>query len=234
MLAPRTLAQEEFEGSPDLLFHGSVKPLNFSQALDYRSSEYSTENDGSTTLGFGFFTTDSKKAALNYSVVRQAGILSQVLAIPVLPYQARVLDLRNKDNLSRNAPVSREFATKWKDWFRCYLEIKTPARDNIGIFIDQMEREYAMYLERVLTLDEIDLRVLLETTHAPQIKSRNLPSPPWTLLFPDFMREEGYDGLVYIEGGEGEQKENSASYIFYNLSKIGTFESWKEKDNHPL
>ena len=81
----------------------------------------------------------------------------------------------------------------------------------------------------MLTLDEIDLRVLLGTAPSKQIKSMNLPSPPWTVLFSDFMLEEGYDGLVYNEGGEGTQGKGGTSYVFYNLKKIGTYESWHEE-----
>ena len=53
---PRTLSREEFDSSADLLFHGSAKPVHISQDFDYGSPEYLQANDGSTTLGFGFYS----------------------------------------------------------------------------------------------------------------------------------------------------------------------------------
>ena len=226
---PRTMTYETFEQSPDLLFHGSAKPINFSADLDYQSPEYLAENDGSMTLGFGFYTTDDKDEALNYSVVRQGRgkVHSQIIATPILPYQARVLDLRNKNDLHKNTPVPREFSVKWREKFLKYLEAKPPRDGNIEIFFSAVEGDYLKLLDEAIGLEEIDLRVLLGTWPSPKLKnSMDLPAPPWTLLFPEFMKEEGYDGIVYNEGGEGKEAKGGASYVFYNLSKIGTYESW--------
>jgi len=227
---PRTMTREQFEQSPDLLFHGTPRAMRFSPKFDYRSQEYLTNNDGSTTLGFGFYAINKKAEASNYSVVRQSRTDSQPIVISILPHDARVLDLRRKDELAKNAPIPRELATKWRDRFLRHLQTRTPREGNIGAIFDSLEQEYAQYLDKVLALNEIDLRVLLGTAPSKQVKSINLRSPSWTLLFSDFMLEEGYDGLVFNEGGEGTQGRGGTSYVFYNLKKIGTYESWHEEE----
>lgn len=225
---PRTMTREQFNLSPDLLFHGTPRSMRFSPKYDCRSSEHITDNDGSTTLGFGFYTTDDPGEARSYSLIRQAHAKEGPMIVSILPYEARVLDLRQKNELTKNAPVSREFAQKWKDRFLHYLQTRSPREGNVGIMIDDLEQRYETYLNSVLELDEIDLRVLLGTAPSRQVQRMNYPSPPWTTLFSDFMIEEGYDGLVYNEGGEGQQFRGGPSYVFYNLEKIGTYESWHE------
>ena len=75
----------------------------------------------------------------------------------------------------------------------------------------------------------VDLRVMLETAPDPNLRSRYLPSPPWMKMFSNFMQQEGYDGIVYIEGGEGAKRQNSQSYVFYNLERVGTYDSWQSR-----
>jgi hypothetical protein len=227
---PRTMTHEQFEQSPGLLFHGTPREMRFSPEFDYRSQEYLADNDGSTTLGFGFYAIDNRAEASNYSVVRQSRAGAQPIVASILPHEARVLDLRQKNELTKNAPIPRELATKWRDRFLRHLQTRPPREGNIGAIFDSLEQEYASYLSKVLALDEIDLRVLLGTAPSKQVKSLNLPSPPWTVLFSDFMLEEGFDGLVYNEGGEGTQGKGGTSYVFYNLKKIGTYESWHEDE----
>ena len=42
------------------------------------------------------------------------------------------------------------------------------------------------------------------------------------------MQKEGYDGIIYIEGGDIPEQKNPTTYVFYDLEKVGTFESWRE------
>lgn len=227
---PKRMTREQFGQSPDLLFHGTPRPMRFLPEYDYRSQEYLANNDGSTTLGFGFYAIDNFAEASNYSVIRQFRAEAEPIVVSVLPHEAHVLDLRQKDKLAKNAPIPRELAQKWKDRFLRHLQTRPPREGNIGAIFDSLEQEYAQYLDKALALDEIDLRVLLSTAPSKQIKSKNLPSPPWTMLFSDFMLEEGYDGLVYNEGGEGAKGKGGTSYVFYNLKKIGTYESYHEEN----
>jgi hypothetical protein len=225
---PRTLSREEFNRSEDLLFHGSSELFDFSQGFDYGSQEYLQENDGSTTLGFGFYAIDDRVEAENYSIVRQANSSGSPSVIDIMPYQARVLDLRDKSDVTKNVAIPRDLTEKWQAAFLDYLRVKEPRSGNLGTILDSMETEYASYLSRVMDLDEIDLRILLETAPSPKVKSRNLPSPSWTRLFTNFMMNQGFDGLVYNEGGEGRNGKGGSTYVFYNLKKIGTYETWNK------
>ncbi len=229
---PRAMTREQFEQSPDLLFHGSPRPMRFSPEFDYRSQGYLADTDGSMTLGCGFYTIDTKSEATNYSIVRQSHAGTEPIVVSILPHNARVLDLRRKNELAKNASIPRELALKWKNKFLHHLQTKSPREGYIGAIFDSLEQEYAQYLDKVLALDEIDLRVLLGTapSNSKQIKSMNLPSPPWIILFSDFMLEEDFDGLVYNEGGEGVHGKGGTSYVLYNLKKIGTYESWHEEE----
>lgn len=224
---PKTLSEEAFNNSLEILFHGAARDFEFSQTFDYHSEEYLNENEGSATIGFGLYLTN-KDEARNYSHVRGGDTEVQVIK-KFLPYQAKVLDLRDKIDPLVNAAVPKELAEKWRTRFLEYQQSKMPREDNIGKIFDLSESEYAEYLKRVINLPSIDLRVLLETAPAPAIKSRNLPSPLWSELFSEFMLSEGYDGLVYNEGGEGKGGKGGASFVFYNLEKIGTYESWQKK-----
>lgn len=228
---PRLLTREEFEKSPDLLFHGTHRVMQFSSEHDYQSDDYLAECDSSATLGFGFYTTDNRAEASNYSVVRQqTGTEAEPIVVSILPHEARVLDLRRKDVLTENASVPREIAMKWKNLFLRYLHIRPPREGNLGAKLNSLEQEYAQYLDKVLALDEIDLRVLLGTRPSKQAGNMNLHSPPWgASLFPNFLQEEGFDGLVYNEGGEGLSGKGGASFVFFNLKKIGTYESWHKQ-----
>ena len=225
---PRDLSQDEFDASPDLLFHGSAEALEFHSGFDYRSQKYLVDNDGSTTLGFGFYTTDSRLDATEYSRVRKFHSDSELNVAGILPYQARVLDLRWNAETRRNAPFPKSLAQAWKRKFIEYLRSRTPRKGNLGALLDGCEAEYGLYLDRALNEKGIDLRVLLETAANVRLGSGNYPSPPWGYLFSDFMLQQGYDGLVYTEGGEG-WGGSVASYVFYNLNKVGTFESWQKE-----
>lgn len=224
---PQTLSPKAFNSSPDILYHGTAKDFEFTPVFDYRSEEYLKENDGSTTIGFGFYATANQAEAENYSIVRGHKRQNVVVA-RILPFKARVLDLRATTNHSRNAPIPRDLAVRWQQYYMDYYRTKTPREGFLGQILDSSEAEYASYLGRVMKLDEIDLRVMLETAPSRKLGGRNLPSPYWTMLFSDFMLKEGFDGVIYNEGGEGQSKQGGASYLFYNLEKIGTYASWQK------
>lgn len=225
---PRTMTQQEFASSPDILFHGSAKPFKFRPVYSYQDTEYHKENDGSSTLGFGFYTSNSETEAHNYSNVRQGGKPELAYVTPILPFQARVLDLRWKDDSIRNAPFPSDLAEAWKKAFFAYYNNRKPRTGNAGIIHDLMENEYTNHLGKALKLKAVDLRVLLQTAGSPELKNSKYPGPPWTILFPEFMKSQGYDGLIYNEGGEGWDS-HGPSFVFYNLEKVGTLESWQNK-----
>jgi len=233
---PRDMTREEFEASSDLLFHGSKQPMIFSCDFDYSAQFYLLENDNSATLGIGFYTTPNSDEAANYSAVRQdvrqgANAADAVYILQIMPYSARVLDLRDMGDPSENAPVPIELVKKWRDRYVASLETNPPpSGDSLGaIAIRTLSIDYVDYLDRAIAFGNVNLRQLLQTAPCPKLNGGAFPFPPWIGLFSQFMREEGYDGVVYNEGGEGLGGEHGATYVFYNLEKIGTYESWQER-----
>ncbi len=97
-----------------------------------------------------------------------------------------------------------------------------------------MEVEYWEFLNEakqdVDSGERIDLRVMLCTALCPKLQAHNWPHPCYMKLFSNFMVSEGYDGLVYIEGGEGAKAQNHPSSISYNLEKFGTYDNWQSRD----
>ena len=227
---PTRLTKEQFDRNPNLLYHGAASHFNYQQTFDYRVAEYCTNSDGSQTLGEGFYTTDSVSSAENYSLVRQYSDKSQPIVMKVLPYQARVLDLRVATDPTVNAHVSTDFFNRWYEHYKKYFENQT-ITENQPWNIRAMELEYWNFLNRakghVNAGESIDLRVMLGTASFTKLRSPYWPSPCYMKLFSNFMVEQGYDGLVYVEGGEGAKRQSSPSYIFYNLEKVGTYDSWQ-------
>ncbi len=225
---PRGMSREEFETNPNLVFHGSQKPFDFHSEFDYRAEDHIRENDGSTTIGVGFYTTNMIAEAENYSHRRQNEKTEKLHISSLLPFQARVLDLRWKDDKARNAAVPMDLVNAWHTFYSDYIKNKKPREGRLGQIFDSSEMKYADYLDRAVKLKAIDLRVLLETAPSKELESRFIPSPYWTLLFSDFMLTQGYDGLTYNEGGEGWEAKGSNT-VFFNLKKIGTYKSWQEE-----
>ncbi|MBI2330073.1 hypothetical protein HYU94_01665 [Candidatus Daviesbacteria bacterium] len=229
---PSTLIEEQFNKNPDLLYHGAASHFEYQQTFDYRSEEYCTSSDGSQTLGEGFYTTDSVRSAENYSLVRQHHDVSQFIVMKMLPYQARVFDFRVVTDPTVNAPVSVDLFNKWYEHYRNYFG-NQKITENQPWNIRAMELEYWNFLNRAKRLVDtgelIDLRVMLGTTFFTRLQAPNWPSPCYMKLFANFMVGQGYDGLVYVEGGEGAKRQNSPSYVFYNLEKVGTYNSWQSR-----
>lgn len=228
---PGKLSEEQFRNSPDILFHGAMGDFKFTNIYDYRSPDYYEKSDGSQTLGEGFYTTEERDVAENYSIMRQSGGEIKPVVTEVLPYQAKVLDLRSKFNPSKNAPVPEELFDKWVEHFTTYYKKDSAERNDKPWHVNLSETQYFDYLILLKQkMPDADLRIMLGTagTRTLEIPSLNYPSPPWMKLFSNFMVDESYDGLVYNEGGEGKNGKNHTSYIFYNLKKVGTFESWQE------
>ncbi len=227
---PRKLTRDQFESSADLLYHGSSSPIDFSPAYSYDTEAYREVGEGGQTLGVGFYATDSFSAASNYSRERQ-NAPQELHVTKVLPYRARVFDFRSKELPSLNAVVPRQLFDSWRDYYRTALG-QLPAGDDklwgTNFFIQAILDDYAAYLDKIKELDkDVTLRVMLDTAPDPDLRGHNYAHPPYMQIFSDFMRSRGHDGLVYVEGGEGPAAVNHTSYVFFNLSTIGTYESWR-------
>jgi len=240
---PRTLTEEQFRNSPNLLFHGAKEDFVFSRDFDYENFQ----NPGGFTIGAGFYTTDNEEEARHFSRARQDNSSETRVVLPILPYQARIFDLRARNNQSVNAPVPNEIFQGYLNFIESKFGPKyegyNPQEDKDFINrhspTDETSRNERIkrsnrllnfmssknYLESLRRLKRrgtpINLRSMLSEMGD---KHRGYAS----FLFPEFMQKEGYDGIIYIEGGDIPEQKNPTTYVFYDLEKVGTFESWRE------
>jgi hypothetical protein len=223
---PRLMTKEEFDQSPEILYHGTFDPnFHYNPLFNYDSEEYINYSDGSQTLGVGFYTTDDLYAAEQYSLVRK-GLTGPPIIQRFLPYNAKMYDFRTADGKT-NAFVPREFFDKWFEYFKDYCQ--NLDRSKLPWFIKDMLEKHYLHLNKLAsTKEQFDLRVMLGTAPHPVLKSPNWPSPPYMITFTNFMKSLGFDGLIYIEGGEGSNRKNHNSFVFYNLKKVGTYEYWQK------
>jgi len=226
LVDPQTLTRKEFESSPELLFHGSSRPFTFSRDFDYHSKEYLSIDEGSSaTSGFGFYATDKENAS-DYSTVR-AGLSTgekQPHITSILPYHARCLDLRLKSNPTENAPIPKDFADKWISYFKDFTENPDRYANVDSHMAPHLKDADADYLKRLKEISEGEITDLKKLLH-----THEYPSPYWMYTFANFVLKEGYDGLVINEGSEKSKNKSVTTFVFYNLDKIGTYETWHKE-----
>lgn len=219
---PRTLTREQFLASPDLLFHGATNPFEFAVDFDFESAG----TEGSATFGLGFYTVDDKQAAEDYAQVRIKQTRGKVnpTVVELLPFQAKMLDLRSKLDMNINGNFPYNFTEKWKEKFNAYMVTRPETEDRIKRYLYESEDEYKVYLEEIVKANTpIHPRVLLDT------HIHKFMGPPWSKLFSDFMVEQGYDGAIIVEASEKDNKTFQPSYVFYTMRKIGTYGTWQKR-----
>lgn len=227
---PRTLTREQFSSSPDLLYHGAIKPFELSTDFDFENAG----TEGSATFGLGFYTIDSKTAAQEYAEVRSSHTPNRhehtPTVIEILPFQAKVLDLRAKLGPTENGSFPYELALEWKEKFDTHVTNTTYPDTFMGDYYKNADREYSQHLQELVKPDTyIHPRALL-MTHQDRFMG-----PPWSKMFTDFMVEQGYDGAVVVEASESkkivprEQLVSQPTYVFFNMEKIGTYDAWQKK-----
>lgn len=243
---PRTLSREKFDKSPELLFHGTgERNFIFRRDLDYGSFDRPV----SATIGEGFYCTDNRRDAEIFSQVRQVSDEAEPFVINLLPHQARMLDLRSTVDPKRNAPVPIELFNAWRAYYKGYVDSLYPPSYNPQEDIDLINstnatsggeerikrvnrfwfyntnQNYLRILEDLSSKNEpIELRQMLS------VLGQSSASEFAATKFRDFMLAQGYDGLIYIEGGDRSDQRNPTSYVFYNLEKIGAFETWHSEE----
>lgn len=240
---PRTLTQEEFNNSPDLLFHGTTnRSFNFDHTYNYMNGEPTNSH----TLGVGFYATDRQDHAQRHATAHEvSGTTARTVGIA--PYEARMLDLRLKENTSANGELPSWFVGKWADFVPRYVAT-IEADTNAGRQIHRYAEKLKQRLNSLHTAADLDTLLQLntgilkdETTfNAALEKNPDIPSPKprrdeaiftrevMAGALPHFMKEQGYDGLIYIESND-DRESNTNSYVFYNLDKIGTYDSWQAR-----
>jgi len=213
---PSTMTREAFLVSPDLLYHGSAGPFEFNRNINYDVFSGS----GSFTLGSGLYTTSDRKEATLYSKTRQnkRGVDEVPITITeFLPYQTRMLDLRSASNPTKNIPVSSDFARKWLNYFKTRYD-----NPQFSSALRSLYGEYLSFLLKIFRENHnpcMDLRVLLRGLYSEENVAPE---------FRRFMLGQGYDGLIYVEGGDSVEAKACSSYVFYNLEKVGTYDIWHQ------
>lgn len=228
---PRTLSEEEFGRSSDLLFHGAEEDFTLSEDTDYQTFT----GPYSATVGNGFYTTDDRGNAKTYSLLRR-GQDEKPIVLSVLPYQAKVLDLRAATDPRVNAPVPADFSSEYTDYINKLYASKFPEGYTPDISIRPVPTEISLYfslneyrstLRRLLR--ESKEGKLIELRQMLSLKGETADSEYAGGFFTQFMLGKGYDGLVYNEGGDHPDQKNTTSYVFYNLKKVGTFDMWQSR-----
>lgn len=213
---PENLTQEEFSNSPYLLYHGSAKKFEYSQDGDFSADD----REGSSTLGFGLYCTDSKEIAQHFASIRWPENAGHIWEF--LPKTAMMLDFRWKQNKWLPVGIAQYY-------FQKFREYKLPEKHRwTQSQLHSRHTDHLNFMEnKIWKWENIDLRELLQTWN-----NESGATPLSATLFgvwEDTMHELGIDGVIYTEGVDGLENKTAASYIFYNTTVIGSFENWKNQ-----
>ena len=233
---PRTLSEEEFRSSPELLHHGSKQDkLEFDDSVDYTGTSLETQIR-SITIGNGFYTTPEKRNAEIYSELSR-GTDSEARTQELLPFQAKMLDMRAKINPRKNAPVTADFAQEWLSFYQDYFKSQFPTgkldlegkpiseQSMLAIWHNITSSYLKLLKSRVASGNALELRQLLDRDKSGKGSGTEHAST----IFTDFMLRKGYDGLIYNEGGDRADQKHLTSVVFYNPKKLGTYDTWQSR-----
>ncbi len=228
-----------------ILYHGAPRAFQF--RVDYRFDD--PQADGSATLGLGLYTSDEADVAVNYSEVR-SGRDNPPHVYSLCAPDAKFLDFRGE--AGNNVPVTREMLIKWTEYFSKQLSREiaekpdlgpaeivedVPGKDyrrlkiNYDLIWRALKQQYLAFLYELPEREAVDLRVMLGTgpTGPNRADFRRFPSgsPPWVHYFRRFVLDElQYDGIIYIEGGEGKKAKEHNTFVIYNLDKVFFSKEW--------
>lgn len=224
---PRTLGQEEFDTLPGLLYHVADSPFKFDQ-----KTPYSDRRTGlySSTVGHGLYCTDNFEGASNY--MQDRGKTPQLMKFRA--DKAKMFDFRDITDPSYNAPVPRQLFEKFRDFIiQEYEKMETNGRDatsltnirqhrtvlillGLGRFdllsqiMQNLPGEVSTLTDRFLpNQQEFDLRTVLS-----RYAKRGYGTETIAYLFTKFILQDGYDGIIYIEGGDSVEFD-TPSYVFF-------------------
>lgn len=221
-----------------LLYHGAKRPFTYKN--DYRFDE--NDLDGSFTLGEGIYLTDKLDSAVEYSKVRQHSETANPIIFSISAQECKFLDFRGEDG---NLPVEQEMVVRWRDYFRTYLDKQIDERPDVGPekvivdvadspirrrminqdWLDRKElQDYLAYLNEIIDEEKsVDLRFLLGVDRVEETNTDfdgDITRPQWSGLFRQFMLDEDYDGVIYLEGSEIHRAGQHPSFVVYNLDSI--------------
>lgn len=227
---PKGLTPEQFVNSPDVLWHGSAEPLEYSPNFDV----YDKPNEVSNTAGFGFYATDRKEEAAVFSKYRMrrdasGNYPSEPIVTPLLPYKARMFDFRSIDDPTVNGDVPVSMVKGYRNYYQAAFDRRYPDGKPNGYMgmIYETEKEYLDQLHALDGEKPLDLRHMLSRDVG--ILKRNDTYGMAVGQFTNYMRDNGYDGVIYVEAGDiPAEQNNPPSFVFYNLEKVGTQEAWEK------
>ncbi len=210
---PSTLSKEEFEQKA-WLFHGARNPnFQVTETYDYYGKDYMDD----ATLGTGLYTTTDKELATNYASTRPNGTLWKLM-----PFQARMLNLTSRDERMLNLTFPRELLDEWIDFAQPQIFNRAISGNVISEVQDRLI-EVLSKMEKLPAKNEVDLRKDILGTGKGEL---TVIDDIWK----EFCQSKGFDGLIFVEGGDGAAtRKNDRTYVFYNSSKIGTFEDWQRR-----
>jgi len=218
---PRTLSREEFDNNPDILIHVAT---NVELKLDPNWDYTKKGPQIGSTIGNGLYLTNDLDEVERYADDRdrvQKGKAAGRLRL--LPYQARMYDMRMEGKTSLNADVPEDFFNSFRDYM---IELKSTLPEETDRYYRQELSDMVRYLNRykLITCKDgyvpIGLRELLaHGNDRPEYFAKD---------FTGFMISLGYDGLIYNEGGGG-WGSNAPSYVFYQLKNVSTYDMWQQR-----
>lgn len=231
---PKTLTEKEFNKSEELLYHGAFKEFIYSRTGDY-DWRANTFGDTWADYGEGFYTTDKLDQAKNYSRERkkydEKRKHEEPLVYSFLPFKARMLDVRDRNNPEGLGVLPTTFVEGWIKYLEKYLlEEKNFANIDPPRGAELIKRGIKEnFLDRV----EAALRENQDITIRGGFRDYGIFLPNMNGLIEqpsrNFMLSRGYDGMIYREGGEGEKREGLTGYVFYNYQVIDTWEGWQKR-----
>lgn len=225
---PRSLTKEVFDQSPDLLFHGAAKSFIYSPKGEF--DIHDTGGDGSSDYGWGLYTTDNRSQAENYSLVRSNGAVEEPIVYAFMPHRAKMLDVRNATNPDVNGLLPMAFVEKWSSFLKEYIsndEHFTHIHPTILRHLREgTVKEFLTPVEKGLESGEL-FSIRKDGKHSGIFNYEG--NGFLSGIFRQFMIAEGYDGMIYREGGEGEHRESLTGYVFYNYEAVDTWEGWQRR-----
>lgn len=185
------------------LFHGSTNPKTerFMTAEEAAASDIT---DGET-VGRGLYLTSSEDAANTYARRRVRNATNKD-GLEATLYEAKLdnlklLDLRSQENIA-------EFAEKYR-------------RHLVGILTGAGSQETDLWVTNsiIAALQEIEKGATLKNIHS-------LTGYAMSGVFTNFVEQIGYDGVVTLEGGEGDASDESGfignhdTYVLFDPTKV--------------
>lgn len=226
---PRAMSETEFKQSPELLYHGAAKEFSYDPEGEYDLMD--TGGDGATDYGAGFYTTDNYSQAENYSKVR--GFREDAIVYNFLPHQAKMLDVKDIRDPKINGALPPSFVEEWLSFLEEYLKtedlfpnfaewLKKNIRENIkATFIDRVKEQLEKNEPVKIRTDSDGVEGIFWYNENGLID----------IAFRDFMVAQGFDGLIYREGGEGKEGKDLTGYVFYNPGVVDTWEGWQNRNS---